>query len=87
MEGLHDRREVDGARRGARVKLEGFDIGGRRVATLVDGLVAGGPQLARWNGFEDATGRAAAPGVYLCRLEVPGISSAPSRATRLLRLR
>ena len=56
---------------GARVRLEVFDTGGHRVATLVDGFRAGGAQLARWDG-RDHAGRAAAPGIYLYRYQGPG---------------
>jgi hypothetical protein len=53
---------------GGRAKLEVFDTGGRRVATLVDGPVGGGAQVARWGGTDDA-GRHVGSGIYLCRLE------------------
>ena len=76
--------EYDVPSAGGRVKLEVFDVSGRHVATLVDGVVPGGPQAARWSGMDDETGRAAAPGVYLCRLEAPGT---PVRTARFLRLR
>lgn len=56
---------------GGRAKLEVFDTAGRRVATLVDGPVGGGAQVARWNGA-DGTGRALESGIYLCRLEAGG---------------
>lgn len=68
---------------GGRVKLEVFDVGGRRIATLVDGVVPGGAHVARWSGTEDATGRPVAPGVFLCRLEANG----RVETRRLLRLR
>jgi hypothetical protein len=68
---------------GARVKLEVFDVVGRRVATLVDGPRSGGSQLVRWSGTDDVRGRAAPPGVYLCRLEAAG----QAQTRRLLRLR
>jgi hypothetical protein len=53
---------------GARVKLAIYDVGGRLVATLADGLVGGGAQSVRWNG-RDASGRDAGPGLYFCRLD------------------
>src|SRR5262245_24977162 len=54
-----------------RVKLEVFDAAGRRVATLVDGIVKAGRQTAVWSGT-DQSGRAARPGLYLARLETGG---------------
>jgi hypothetical protein len=64
---------------GGHAKLEVFDVGGRRVATLVDRRLPGGAHVARWDGAAEATRGGVAPGVYLCRLEVGG-------ATRTLRL-
>jgi BNR/Asp-box repeat protein len=58
---------------GGRVKLEVFDVAGRHLRTLTDGWVAGGTQLARWDGVDDR-GRAVTSGVYLCRLRAPGCS-------------
>jgi hypothetical protein len=49
------------------VRLEVFDITGRRVTRLVDEDLSGGPHTAVWNG-RDATGREVAAGVYFCRL-------------------
>ena len=73
--------EFDAPPAGGRVKVQVFDVGGRHVATLVDGEVAGGLQVSRWNG-RDASGRVTAPGLYLCRLEAPG----QVKTARLLRL-
>ena len=56
---------------GGDVKLEVFDVGGRRVTTLEERWLPGGTHAARWDGA-DAAGGAVAPGVYLCRLEVDG---------------
>ena len=56
---------------GSRVKIEVLDAGGRRLATLIDGVRAGGVQAIRWNGL-DGSGRPVAPGVYLCRCEASG---------------
>jgi flagellar hook assembly protein FlgD len=50
------------------VKLEVYDLAGRHVRTLVDGLVQAGWQTARWDGRSDAGARVAS-GVYFCRLE------------------
>jgi hypothetical protein len=50
------------------VKLEVYDLAGRHVRTLVDGLVQAGWQTARWDGRSDGGARVAS-GVYFCRLE------------------
>ena len=50
-----------------------FDITGRRVAELVEHDRPAGPQLAQWDG-RDASGRALAPGAYLVRIELPGVT-------------
>ena len=65
---------------GGHARLEVFDLGGRRVATLLDAPVGGGPQAAVWNGT-DGSGRAMRSGVYLYRLETEGL-----RETRRLML-
>ena len=51
----------------ARVRLEVFDLAGRRVATLVDESLDAGRHTARWSGRDDA-GRAASTGTYFYRL-------------------
>lgn len=58
---------------GARVKLEIFDPAGHRVATLAEGFMTGGTQLAHWSGT-DASGRAATSGIYFCRYQAAGVS-------------
>jgi hypothetical protein len=58
---------------GERVTLAVFDASGRRIATLLDGIVAGGRQSVRWTGTDD-TGRAVKSGLYLCRLQATGSS-------------
>jgi len=50
------------------VKLAVYDLAGRQVRTLVDGLVPAGWQTARWDGRADR-GERVASGVYFCRLE------------------
>lgn len=54
-----------------RVRLELFDISGRRVAVLVDSELPAGEYEALWNGFS-SDGREVASGIYLMRLEVSG---------------
>jgi hypothetical protein len=54
-----------------RVELALFDIGGRRVRTLVDGALAAGRHTVTWDGRGQA-GESLAPGVYVARLEGAG---------------
>lgn len=58
------------AARPARVRLAVYDVGGRLVATLLDGAVTAGRHAAEWNG-RDSRGREAGSGVYFARLESP----------------
>ncbi len=56
----------------ARVRLEIYDVAGRRVRTLIDGAtVAAGLHAEPWDGRSD-DGQQLASGVYLYRLEVDG---------------
>ncbi len=50
----------------SRVNLSVYDIAGRRVATLVDGIQPGGGHEAAWNGRTDGGARSA-PGIYFLR--------------------
>ena len=52
----------------ANVTLSVYDVTGRRIRTLAEGLQPAGTHTATWNGA-DAYGRLAASGVYLYRLE------------------
>jgi flagellar hook assembly protein FlgD len=49
------------------VSLEIFDLSGRRVRTLLDGIFSAGVHRAPWDG-SDATGAPVASGVYLVRV-------------------
>jgi minor extracellular serine protease Vpr len=49
-----------------------YDMQGRRIATLADGLMSAGRHQAVWNGM--AGGRSASPGIYFLRLQGPGVS-------------
>jgi hypothetical protein len=49
------------------VKLEVYDMAGRRVRTLVDEQRTAGTYTATWDGRDDA-GTAAASGTYFCRM-------------------
>jgi len=52
----------------ARVRLEVFDLAGRRVATLEDGIGAAGPHGATWEPRAQGEGA----GVYFLRLRYEG---------------
>ncbi len=56
-----------------RAQLVLFDIGGRRVATLVDDALPAGAHDRVWDG-RDASGRAVGAGLYLARLTSEGTS-------------
>lgn len=53
------------------VALEIYDLGGRRVRTLVAGRLEPGEHAVRWDGHDDG-GRRLGPGVYLARLRFDG---------------
>ncbi len=53
------------------VQLSIYDLRGRLVATLLDGIVPAGTREAIWTG-RDSAGRAMASGSYLARLQVGG---------------
>lgn len=53
------------------VRLEVFDVTGRSVAVLVDGLMPAGAGRAAWSG-RDARGRRVAPGLYFVNLSSRG---------------
>ena len=59
-----------------------YDPSGRRVRTLVDGMLAPGRQVADWDGRDDS-GRFVGSGVYLIRLESPSCIT----TRRVVRLR
>jgi hypothetical protein len=52
------------------VRIEVYDVQGRRVAALYDGIAPAGPFTATWDG-RDQQGHAAPGGVYLFRLVTP----------------
>lgn len=56
----------------AHARLEVFDVTGRLVTIVFDGVVpSAGPGEFRWNGH-DETGRSVGAGLYFCRLSVDG---------------
>lgn len=54
-----------------RTRLAVYDVAGRLVRILVDGVLPAGGHHARWDGLDD-TGRAVASGVYVIRLSAGG---------------
>jgi len=57
----------------AHVRLEIYDLQGRRIRTLEDGILAPGRYTRSWDG--GTTGGAAAPtGVYFVRFSAPGVA-------------
>ncbi len=54
-----------------RVRLEVFDLAGRRIATLADGAFEAGEQALAWDG-RDGAGHAQASGVYFARFATVG---------------
>jgi hypothetical protein len=66
-----------------RVRLEVFDAGGRRVATLADGQQDAGAHESLWRPDRSRIGSQALPsGVYFVRLEWVGRSGSTSMVTR-----
>ncbi len=56
---------------GARLRAEVFDISGRVVDVLVDGVLDGGAHTLVWSGLGEE-GEPARPGIYYCRMTAPG---------------
>ena len=54
----------------SRVTIRVFDVTGRLVTTLVDGVVEPGRHAAVWNGTNEA-GESVGSGVYFCTMETP----------------
>ena len=59
-----------GLARAGDVRLELFDLAGRRVSTLASGTMAAGPHAAVWN-RQDQRGHRVGAGVYFIRLLTP----------------
>jgi hypothetical protein len=64
--------------RGGEMRLDLFDLSGRHVRQLVEGVRAPGAQIANWD-LRDDHGRRVAPGLYLSRLVAPGGEVGTSR--------
>lgn len=58
----------------SRARLDVYDVGGRRVKTLLDGPLAAGDHRISWTGRKD-DGAIARPGVYFIRLLTDGHSA------------
>jgi flagellar hook assembly protein FlgD len=56
--------------RESEVTIRIYDVSGRVVRTLVDGVVEAGRHAAVWNGRNDA-GESVGSGVYFCTMEAP----------------
>jgi hypothetical protein len=70
-----------------RVRLEVFDAGGRRVATLADSHQEAGAHEALWRPDRSRTGSPALPsGVYFARLEWVGRSDSPGVVTTRIQM-
>lgn len=52
-------------------RVEVFDVGGRRVRTLVDGMLPAGRTAVAWDGRDEA-GRPLASGTFVCRVTAGG---------------
>lgn len=63
------------------VTLRVYDVAGRLVKTLADGMMPAGSHTAKWDGTDQGGARVAA-GVYLYRLESPG-ERASRKITRI----
>jgi hypothetical protein len=61
--------DISGNHNGARVTLEIFDTGGRKVISLADAQYRTGFYQITWEG-DNYSGKKAAPGLYLCILQI-----------------
>jgi FlgD Ig-like domain len=71
---------ASGGASNSRVEVAMFDLSGRKVVTLDDGLRASGVHTATWDG-RDKNGRDVAAGVYFARLSWNGAPRATERVT------
>jgi hypothetical protein len=60
--------------RGERVRLEVFDVMGRRVRVLAQGVLAAGTHEYSWDGLTE-TGMRVEAGIYVIRLEAAVVST------------
>jgi hypothetical protein len=61
--------------RDTHIRLDIFDVHGRRVIGLVDGILPAGPRDVSWDG-RDVHGHQLPSGIYLYRMEAANISLA-----------
>jgi hypothetical protein len=66
----------------AAVRVELFDVGGRRVRTLLDRRMPRGDHILGWDGT-DGRGRRVVAGTYLARLTVNGAPAGTRKMTVL----
>jgi hypothetical protein len=64
------------------VSLRIYDVAGRLIATLVDGSQSAGPHDVVWDG-SGSSGAHLRPGLYFCRMEVPGVRGLTRRIVLL----
>jgi len=67
---------------GGYVRIEVFNVQGRKVMTLVDRVMGPGSLQLDWNG-RDEQGQAVASGVYFYRIDAPGVTEV--RKIRIIR--
>ena len=69
--------------RRAQIRIEAFDVLGRRVRTLTEGEFAPGSHTVSWDGAAE-DGAPARPGVYMVRMTTAGFTT-QHRVVRLAR--
>ncbi|NTU99669.1 MAG: T9SS type A sorting domain-containing protein [Methanoregulaceae archaeon] len=67
------------------VRLGVFDMLGRRIAMLEDGIMGGGTHARTWDGT-NAAGVDVGSGVYMCRLSASGVSGRSFTGTQRMLL-
>jgi len=70
------------ALRSAKVRLEVFDVGGKRVRAIELGDVGMGRHRAQWDG-QGSSGAEVASGIYFLRLQTESGHSRPVKAIRV----
>lgn len=60
---------------GGKVTIRIYDVGGRLVRTLIDGIETAGRKIVIWDGRDDLARRVAS-GVYFCHMRAPGFERA-----------
>ena len=57
-----------------KVSVRVYDLNGKLVQTLAQGMFAAGYHTAAFNGRENGNGRTLSNGIYFCRMQAPGYS-------------